>query len=105
MLEHGQGFLVREFAAVQRRAFAFGEALLTSAAGEHTAIFVGAITEANAEVVQATVSVVGAVRILAAEGFQVVHGGFRPAEGRGKKGKQLGLDSKTNGGSAKLIRH
>ncbi len=44
------------------RAFAFGEAFLAGAAGQDAAFFVGAIAEADAEVVQAAAAVVGTVR-------------------------------------------
>jgi len=91
MLEHGQGFVIGEFAAVQGRAFALREAFLTGAAGEDTAFLVGAVVEADAEVVQSAAAVVRALRILAAEGFQVVHGGSSRSKLRGKVAKQLKL--------------
>jgi hypothetical protein len=91
MLEYRQGFLVREFAAVQDCAFALGEAVLTGAASEDTAFLVGTIVEANAEVIQAAAAVVGTLRILAAEGFQVVHRGSSRSKAREKVAKQLEL--------------
>jgi hypothetical protein len=89
MLEHGQGLVVGEFAALQGRTFALREAFLTGAAGEHTAFLVGTITEANAEVVQPAAAIVGALRILAAKGFQVVHRGSSQSKASGKVVKQL----------------
>jgi hypothetical protein len=47
MLEDGEGFLLGEFAAVQRGALALGETLLAGAAGEDSALLVGPIPEAD----------------------------------------------------------
>jgi hypothetical protein len=80
MLEDGQGFVVAQFTAVQGRAFAFGEAALTGATGQNAAVFVGTIAESDAQISEATAAVVGAARVLAAEGFQVVHQRFPPGE-------------------------
>jgi hypothetical protein len=82
VLEDGDGFVLGQLAAVQRRAFAFGEASLAAAAGEDAALFVGPVAETDAEVVEAAAAVVGALLVLAAESFQVVHGSSRwPGEG------------------------
>src|SRR5438552_5114725 len=105
MLEDRERFLLGEFAVIQGGAFALGEAFLTGAAGEHTAFLVGAITEAHADVIQAAAAVVGALRILAAEDFQVVHRGSSRSKARGKVAKQLELAYKAAGTSARLIGH
>ena len=84
MLEDGEGFLLGEFAAVQRGALAFGESLLAGAAGENPAFLVGSIAEADPQVVEAALAVVGAIGVLAAEGFQVVHEVSPRSEPRGK---------------------
>jgi hypothetical protein len=89
MLEDREGFIVGELAAVQGRAFAFGKAFLAGAAGEYSAFLLGAIAEANAEVVQATAAVVGALRVLAAKGFEVVHRGSSRSQASEKVDKQL----------------
>ena len=73
MLEDGEGFLLGEFAAVQRRALALRETLLAGTAGEDSALLVGPIPEADSQVVKTALAVVGAIGVLAAEGFQVVH--------------------------------
>lgn len=74
MLEHGEGFVVGKFGAVERSAFAFGETLLAGAAGQDTALLVGAIAKAHTQIVAAALAVVGAVGVEAAEFFQVIHG-------------------------------
>ena len=70
--EDGHGLLLRQSGAEQGGAFALGEALLASAAGEHAALGL-AITEADAEVAPATQAIVGAVGILTAEQVKVFH--------------------------------
>jgi hypothetical protein len=105
MLEYREGFRVREFTTVQRRAFAFRKAFLTGAAGEHPAFFVRAIAEANAEVVQPATAIVRALGILAAEGFQVVHGGSSRSQAMGKVAKQLESAYKTAGNSTRIMGH
>ena len=91
MLEDRQGFLLGKFGAIKRRAFAFREALLAGATGEDTALFVGAIAEANPQVAEAALAVIATVRVLAAEGFQVVHGAPSRSEARKKVDEQLDL--------------
>jgi hypothetical protein len=68
-----EGLFLREAGIEQRCAFAFGEALLASAAGEHTSLG-GAVAEAHPQIVEAALAVLGAIRVLAAEKRQVVHG-------------------------------
>ena len=89
MPEDGEGFLLGEFAAVQRGALALGEALLAGAAGEDSALLVGAIAEADPRVVEPALAVVGAIGVLAAEGFQVIHGASPWCERRGKVDEPL----------------
>jgi len=79
VLQDREGFVLGELGAVQRRALALGEAFLAGAAGQDTALPVGAVAEADAQVAQAALAVVGAPGVLAAEDFQVVHGSFRPS--------------------------
>ena len=75
--EDVEDLLVGEAGAEQRRALAFGEALLTSAADEQASLLVRAVAEGDAEVVAAAAAVVGALRVLATEAAEVVgHGGF-----------------------------
>ncbi len=88
VLEDGKSFGLGKFGAIQEGAFAFGEALLASPTGQDAAVLVGAVAEADAEVVKAAAAVIGAVRVLAAEGFQVIHGGSPVVSGREKVAKQ-----------------
>ena len=89
VLEDRERFLFGELAAVQGCALALAEAFLAGPAGQNTAFLVGAIAKADAEVVEAAAAVVGAVRVLAAEGFQVVQGGPWRSQAREKVAKQL----------------
>jgi hypothetical protein len=89
MLEDREGFLLGQFATVQSSAFAFGKAFLAGATGQDTAFPVGSVAEANAEVVETAAAVVRTLRILTAEGFQVVHRGSSRSQGRRKGAKQL----------------
>jgi hypothetical protein len=91
VLEHRERFHLRELGAVQRRTFAFGEALLAGPAGQDAAFLVGSIAEAHPQVVAAALTVVGAVGVLAAEGFQVIHNAFGRFQVRGKVDEQLEL--------------
>ena len=68
---------------------AIREALLAGPPGQHPAVFLGPVAEANPPVVPAAVAVVGAVRILAAEVFQVVHGMSNGSEARRKVDTRL----------------
>jgi hypothetical protein len=88
VLQDGEGFVLREFAMEQGRAFAFGEALLAGAAAQDTAL-VGTVAKTDAQVVAVTPAVVGAVGVLAAEGFQVVHGSSSLRRAKGKMVAQL----------------
>jgi hypothetical protein len=89
MLEHCERFPLGEFGAIQRRAFAFREAVLTGATGQDPAFFMGAIAEAYPQVVAAALAIVGAVGVLAAEGFQVVHGASSWSKASGNVDEQL----------------
>jgi hypothetical protein len=68
-----EGLLLGEAGIEQGCAFAFGEALLTGSAGEHTPLG-RAVAEAHPQIVKAALAVVGAIRVLAAEKREVVHG-------------------------------
>jgi hypothetical protein len=74
MVEHGQCLVVGQLAAIQSGAFAFAKAELAGAAGQDTAVLVGAVAEADAQIGKTPLTVVRALRVLAAEDFQVVHG-------------------------------
>ena len=76
MFQHGEGFVLGEFGAIQRRAFAFGEAFLAGPTGQDAALLVGTIAEANPQITEAPSAIVRALRVLAAKEFQVVHGSF-----------------------------
>ena len=76
MMQDGDGLVLWKFAVKQRSAFAFREAVLTSAAGQHASLLGGTVTEANAQIVLVALTVVWAFGVLAAEDFQVVHGNF-----------------------------
>jgi hypothetical protein len=79
VVEDGDDLAVGEPGVEQGGAFAFGEAALTGAAGQHAALL-GAVAEADAEVSQPPLAVVGAVGILTAEAGKVfVHGGLPEA--------------------------
>jgi hypothetical protein len=70
---------VRQSGVEQGRTLAFGEASLAGAAGEQAATL-RAVAEADAEVSQTPLAVVGARRVLAAEASEViVHGGLPKA--------------------------
>jgi len=74
MLQDGNGLVVGQLAAVQGRPFAFREALLAASTSQHAGVFFGSVAEADAEIIQAPAAVIGALGVLAAEVFQVVHG-------------------------------
>jgi hypothetical protein len=73
--QDGQGCLLREPAVEEGGPLALAEAVLAGAAGEITPwLRGGAVAKGHAEVAQATLAVVGAVGILAAEVLEFVHG-------------------------------
>lgn len=78
VLEDGEGLLGRESGAEQGGAGAFREAVLTRAAGEHAALFLGAVAETDAEVAAVAKAVVWAVRVLATEESAVFHENYPP---------------------------
>jgi hypothetical protein len=92
MLENGESCLLSKLAMVQGGALAFGEAFLASATGQDTAFFLGSVAEADAEIVEAAAAIVGAPRVLAAEGFQDIHRGPSRSGVAEKVAKQLKLD-------------
>src|SRR6516162_3001280 len=105
MLQHRNRSVLGKLAAIQGRALALGEALLTGAAGEDSGGFVGPIAEADPQIVQATTAVVVAGGILAAEGFQVVHRSWGLPHGDEKVASQLDLPYKAAGRAASLVGH
>jgi hypothetical protein len=74
VLKHGVGLLLGQMAAVERRAFAFGEAGAAAVAVELSELLVLAEVAADREVAGVTSAVERTVRILAAEAREVVHG-------------------------------
>src|SRR5215471_1309435 len=78
VLEDSQGAVVGQAGAEQSGAFAFAEALLTGAAGEHTVSAPLAVAEGDAEVALTAQAVVGTLRILAAEPIKVFHERHHP---------------------------
>src|SRR5579884_1198231 len=79
MGKDGDDLVLRKSAVEQGCALAFGEAFLTGATGQHAAL-VRAVAEADTEVAQTPLAVVGAVRILTAEAGQILaHGGLPEA--------------------------
>jgi hypothetical protein len=70
--EDSIGFSLGESGIEQGSAFAFGEALLTGAAGKDPPL-VGTIPETHAQIVESALAVVGADRILAAEDREIIH--------------------------------
>ena len=91
VLQDADRFVLGKFAVKQGTALAFGEALLASPASQHPALFLHPITEADTEVLQTPSAVIGASRVLAAEGFQVVYGTSISARARKKVGQPLEL--------------
>ena len=75
VLEDGEGLLLGEVAAVQRRALAFGEAGPAGVAVELAELLVLAVAAADREVAGVASAVERTVGILAAEAGEVVHGG------------------------------
>jgi hypothetical protein len=82
MSQDGDGFVIGEAAVEQGGAVAFAEAVLAGAAGQVAALLGGAIAEGDTEVALATLTIVGALRVLAAEVLEVVHG--RPYRNQGQ---------------------
>jgi hypothetical protein len=72
--QDGDGLVIGQTAVKQGAALAFAEAVLAGTAGQVAALLGGAITEGNTEVALPALAVVRALRILAAEVLQVVHG-------------------------------
>jgi hypothetical protein len=73
VLEHRVGLLLGQMAAVERRAFAFGEAGPTGVAVELSELLVLAVEAADREVAEVAPAVEHTVGILAAEAGEVVH--------------------------------
>ena len=91
VLQDRDGLVLGEFAAVQGRALALREAALARPTGQDAAFFLRSVPEANPQVVQATLAVVGAIGIQAAEVFQVVHGSTQRVSGAGKRLPAAGI--------------
>jgi hypothetical protein len=69
----GQQLATRQAGAEQRRALAFGEAVLAGAAVEQAVLLGDAVAGTDGQVVLAAPAVQGAVGVLAAEAAEVVH--------------------------------
>ncbi len=76
VVQHGDGLVLGEPGIEEGRALAFGEAGLAGLAVEQAAL-VAAVVAADSEVAEVALAEVGAVAVLAAEAFQVVHDGIR----------------------------
>jgi hypothetical protein len=74
VVEDGDGGLIGEPAAEQRRALAFGEAGAAAVAVEESELLVPAVSGTDREVSGVASAVERTVRLLAAEAGQVVHG-------------------------------
>jgi hypothetical protein len=74
VLENGEGCLLGEMAAVERRALALGEAGATGVAIELAELFVLAVVATDREVAGVAPAVERTVGILATEAGEVVHG-------------------------------
>lgn len=61
-----------ESGAEQGDPFALGEPMLAGTAGEHAALLLGAIAEADPEITATAVPIVGALRVLATEEIKIV---------------------------------
>jgi hypothetical protein len=68
-----EGLIVGQPGAEQGGAFAFGEAGLAGAAGEHPALFGGTVAEAEADVALTPQAIIRTGGILTAEEFEVFH--------------------------------
>jgi hypothetical protein len=90
VLENGHGPVVRQPRAEQSRAFPFGKAILTGAAGEQAALAL-AVAEGDAEVAAAAQAVVGAGRVLAAEQVKVFHEDHRSVRQQDAGQRLLGI--------------
>jgi hypothetical protein len=73
VLEHGEGLLLGEMAMEQGRALALGEAVFAGVAVEQSDVVEFAVAGADREVAGVAPRVEGAVGVLAAEAFEVVH--------------------------------
>jgi hypothetical protein len=71
--EDVQSLLVWQAGAEQGGTFAFGEADLAGAAGEHAALLAGTIAEADAEVALAPQAVIGTVGVLTTKQVKIFH--------------------------------
>jgi transposase len=73
VLEHGVGLLLGQMGVEQGRALAFGEAVLAGLAVEEPDVVPLAVAGAGGEVSGVATAVEGALGILAAEAFEIVH--------------------------------
>ena len=75
VFDHGEGLLLGQAGPEQRGALALGEAGLAGAAVEEPMLSELAVVAADGQVAESPLPEVGAIRVLAAEARQVVHGG------------------------------
>jgi hypothetical protein len=84
VMEHGTGLLLREMAVEQRRALAFGGAVVAGVAVEQADGVLLAVAAADGAVAGVALAVAGAIRVLAAEAREVIH----RVEAPGQRGRQ-----------------
>ena len=104
MMQDRNSLVLGQLAVEQRGSFAFGEAVPAGAADQHPGLL-GAVAEADTQVVATASAVVGAFGVEAAEGFQIVHGVSHPAQGQNKGLPLDGVILKTARETAILIGH
>jgi hypothetical protein len=73
VLQDVQGLVVGQPGAEQSSAFAFGEAALAGAAGEHPSLFTGSVVEADADVALTPQAIIRTVGVLTTEEIKVFH--------------------------------
>ena len=78
VLEHGAGLRLGEMGLEQRRALAFGKALLAGATGQAASVLGGGVAKGDAEVAVVALAKVGAVGVEAAEAAEIVHRSHHP---------------------------
>jgi hypothetical protein len=88
VLEDGQGRLRGQPCTEQGSPLPLGETGLAGATGQQATLLVPAIAEGDSEVPSTSQAIVGAMRVLAAEGVKVVHERGSPGR-RSGSGQQL----------------
>jgi hypothetical protein len=73
VLQDVEDLLVGQPGVEQGSAFAFGEAGLAGAAGEHAALLAAAVAKADAQIALTSQPIIGTLRVLATEEVKVIH--------------------------------